>query len=327
MESIKVQESTFSGNLARQGGGLALGAGIATLTNNTFSANIASEVGGGLSISGSADETDPAGSMDASHITIGFNSAPTGGGIAINGGTLKIKNSILAKNTPGADCGDSTGGLNSLGENMDSDGSCAGFTLTDDAMLDILANYGGPTETHALKTGSPAIDAAPDCTTTGGSALAADQRGEPRPGGPVCDLGAYEDKMGIPLPAFPYVIFTRVLDCRLEPASSSVALTSFQPNETAEVVGRNINLTWYRVLTPRLEDPCWVWVGGVDFFGDLDSVEIIPADVPEEQEEPEEPEKEQEEKPPACQPPPNGCPILQAPQCWDEKLCKCVPCN
>jgi hypothetical protein len=210
--------------------------------------------------------------------------------------------------------------LNSLDENMDSDGSCSGFTLTDDAMLDILANYGGPTETHALKTGSPAIDAAPDCTTTGGSTLAADQRGEPRPGGPVCDLGAYEDKIGTPLPAIPYVEFTRVLDCRLEPTSSSRALTSFQPDDTVEVIGRNINRTWYQVASPNLEEPCWVWAGGVDFFGDPDSVQIVPSRGADEDE-------DEDGSPDTCQPPPGGCPQLQAPQCWDKKKCMCVPCN
>ena len=313
LEVITVQESTFSGNHARQGGGLASDSADAKLTNNTFSANTASDAGGGLLISGSVDDTSPAGSMEASHITIAFNSAPAGGGIAISGGTLKIKNSILAKNTPGPDCGDSTGGLNSLGENMDSDGSCAGFTLTDDALLDVLANYGGPTETHALKTGSPAIDAAPDCTTTGGSALAADQRGEPRPGGPVCDLGAYEDKMGKPALKSPHVVFRQPLDCRLEPASSSIAITSFRPNDTAEVVGRNVNLTWYQVAPEGLGKLCWVWVGGVDFVGDLDSVEVIPSTPPVEKE-------EEERQQPA--PSRSGCTVWNA-----NKVLVCqVPC-
>jgi len=288
-QSLTVQESTFANNRAPLGGGLASGGGEAALINNTFSANTANEAGGAIFLAPPADETTPAGIVQASHVTIAFNSAPAGGGIAIGGGTFKIKNSILQKNTPGADCQDSAGGFSSLGENMDSDGSCAGFTLTDDALLDALANNGGPTETHALKAGSPAIDAAADCITLGGSTLTEDQRGQPRPGGFACDLGAYEDKIGLPAPKSPRVVFKQPLDCRLLPASNSNAITSFQPNDSAEVVGRNINLTWYQVAPQGLEQLCWVWVGGVDLVGDLNQVEIIASTAPAEEEEEQQP--------------------------------------
>ena len=50
-----------------------------------------------------------------------------------------------------------------------------------------LADYGGPTLTHALAPGSPAIDAADadQCEAT-------DQRGVSRPQGEGCDIGAFE---------------------------------------------------------------------------------------------------------------------------------------
>jgi len=314
IETINVQESTFTGNTARQGGGLNSGGGDTTLTNNTFSANTATDAGGGLYISSPPDKTIPGGSIEANHITVAFNSAPAGGGIAASGGILKIKNSIVAKSASGADCQTSAGGFSSLGENMDSDGSCPDFTLTDDPLLDALANYGGPTETHALQPDSPAIDAAPDCTTVGGAAVPADQRGQPRPGGPVCDLGAYEDKTSKPAPKSPHVVFNRTLDCRLEPASSSVTITSFQPNDVVEVVGRNINLTWYQVAPAGLEDLCWVWVGGVEFVGDLDSVEIIPSKAPVEEEKPQEEGEEPSPSQPGCTVKnPNGALVCQVP--------------
>ena len=57
------------------------------------------------------------------------------------------------------------------------------------AILAPLANNGGPTKTHALPAGSPAIDAIPPfdpgCTGT-------DQRGVARPRGAGCDIGAFE---------------------------------------------------------------------------------------------------------------------------------------
>ena len=51
-----------------------------------------------------------------------------------------------------------------------------------------LANNGGPTRTHALVRGSPAIDASPDDA----DCAATDQRGIRRPKGPACDIGAFE---------------------------------------------------------------------------------------------------------------------------------------
>ncbi|MDQ3796077.1 MAG: hypothetical protein M3294_00480, partial [Pseudomonadota bacterium] len=58
-----------------------------------------------------------------------------------------------------------------------------------------VANNGGPTQTHALVAGSPAIDAVTDGTCPPPDT---DQRGVSRPqdgngdGGPACDIGSYE---------------------------------------------------------------------------------------------------------------------------------------
>jgi hypothetical protein len=54
------------------------------------------------------------------------------------------------------------------------------------AILGPLTNNDGPTETHALVAGSPAIDAA------GATCSATDQRGIARPQGADCDIGAVE---------------------------------------------------------------------------------------------------------------------------------------
>src|SRR5262249_31184738 len=108
------------------------------------------------------------------------------GGIK-GGGTLK--NTIVANNFPGGNC--AVVGV-SAGHNLSSDGSC-GFTApgdlnNTDPMLGPLTNNGGPTETHALLAGSPAIDAGSgDCPPAG-----ADQRGIVRAQGAACDIGAYE---------------------------------------------------------------------------------------------------------------------------------------
>ena len=54
-----------------------------------------------------------------------------------------------------------------------------------------LQDNGGPTFTHALLEGSPAIDAG-SCTDVDGNTVHTDQRGMPRPQGANCDIGAFE---------------------------------------------------------------------------------------------------------------------------------------
>jgi hypothetical protein len=142
--------------------------------------------------------------------TIAHNTARTGrgGGVAAGSGGLRVANSILAGNTAGKEP-DCRGSLLSDGHNLiGSDEGCNGIAaegdqlgtpeLPIDPMLDALQDNGGPTFTHALLPGSPAIDGGnPDgCTDASGEPLASDQRGEPRAQGagaePVCDIGAYE---------------------------------------------------------------------------------------------------------------------------------------
>jgi hypothetical protein len=81
--------------------------------------------------------------------------------------------------------------LGSNGHNLATDGTCnlvaAGDQANTDPVLGPLADNGGPTRTHALLPGSPAIDAADP-----GQCPVADQRGIARPQGPSCDVGAFE---------------------------------------------------------------------------------------------------------------------------------------
>ena len=82
------------------------------------------------------------------------------------------------------------------GYNMESPGNTCGLdqpsdqvnVSADDLKLGELANNGGPTETHALGEGSVAVDQIPADMCE----VDADQRGEPRPAGDGCDVGAFE---------------------------------------------------------------------------------------------------------------------------------------
>jgi hypothetical protein len=57
-------------------------------------------------------------------------------------------------------------------------------------ILGPLGTNGGPTQTHALVPGSPAVDAVP--ISEGQCSGTRDQRGVSRPQGPSCDVGSFE---------------------------------------------------------------------------------------------------------------------------------------
>jgi len=118
-------------------------------------------------------------------------SASSAGYIMHSTGRVEFVNSIIDAGSSKGCNTDDGGGFVSLGHNIASDFSCKLFDDSDqigiDAMLGALQNNGGPTETHALLPGSPAIDAGENA-----SAPLVDQRGERRPAGVASDIGSYE---------------------------------------------------------------------------------------------------------------------------------------
>ena len=182
-----INKSTVSANTAYVGG--AIHSGALVLINSTLSGNAASKQGGGV---------NNIGTLNVFSSTFSGNRAANGGGIFNNGGTTRMQDSIIANSPSGGNC---SGVITSNGYNMSSDGTCnfhnSGDRNTTDPMLGPLQNNGGPTQTMALPSGSPAIDAGnpSGCTDNSGHMLTTDQRGFPRPdkedtGG--CDMGAYE---------------------------------------------------------------------------------------------------------------------------------------
>jgi CSLREA domain-containing protein len=193
---VLIENSTISGNRAALDGG-----GIYadepqpwTIRNSTISGNQAladdtsSGYGGAIGNYGAE--------MNLQSVTITKNSAYDAAGIYAGGGTTRIRNSIVAGNRDYGsdaaieDCYDNTG-LSSDGHNLFGDDTCqaigSDFHGTSTAPLSAhvaqLAANGGPTQTHALEAGSPAINNAANCPKT-------DQRGHKRKG--KCDIGAYE---------------------------------------------------------------------------------------------------------------------------------------
>jgi CSLREA domain-containing protein len=202
-----ITKSTIAGNSARTGGGIfneafgRFGGASVTLRNSTVSGNSANLGGGGI-VNGGDVELDAFGVITLTNSTVARNSAPQGGGIVQGiGGVATLVNSLVAENNaPEGPDVVLAGGSVSARFNLIGNGSGSGITNTNgnqvgtasapiDPKLGALADNGGPTRTHALLLGSPAIDAAstPDCPTT-------DQRGVLRPQGAACDIGSYERK-------------------------------------------------------------------------------------------------------------------------------------
>ena len=190
---LTITGATIASNSASNGGGI-LNAGSATLTNSTVADNSASLEGGGLVDQGPAALTLVA-------CTVSGNSATAGGGLynISPGAIATLTDTIIAGNVEpggasddinGNDAGDVTGSFNLIGTGGSGgiiNGQNNNIVLTSLANLNLapLGNYGGPTETIALLSGSPAIGAG--VAVTG---VTTDQRGFPL-SNPV-DIGSYQ---------------------------------------------------------------------------------------------------------------------------------------
>ena len=188
-----IVRSTISGNVSNDVGGGIRSLGNMTITNSTISGNTSTGWHGGAIF-----HTD--GNMEILSSTIANNIGPDWAPSAIFIGsfggpapTLTLTNTIITGNQWYA-CDHWTGAntLISGGNNLVQDDTCnpvASDLIVGDAKLGPLADNGGPTWTHALLAGSPAIDAANDAACP-----ATDQRGVARPQGPHCDIGAVEQQ-------------------------------------------------------------------------------------------------------------------------------------
>jgi hypothetical protein len=199
--TLTVVQSTINGNTAAPGtsanslGGAIFNDGTLTVINSTISGNLAN-FGGGLFNSTSATLVNT---------TINGNTAQgmtgLGGGLLNDDkATLNFTNTIIAGSLGGGDCFNRSGatiGTNS--QNLVQDGSCSP-AVTGNPKLGPLQNNGGPTFTHALLAGSPAIDAGDDAVLGSPFFLTTDQRGEgfPRKACAHVDIGAYEFNAGSP---------------------------------------------------------------------------------------------------------------------------------
>ena len=188
-----IENSTIDSNVSQgRGGGIAAFNPI-TISNSTLSGNIAqTEIGGALFVRAPA-------TLEANNNTITANRAQTGGGVWLPNAGSNLQSNIVFGNSTGAGLfadvqGRSTfaidGSHNLIGAS-DPAVTLPADTLHANPLLGPLANNGGPTRTHALLAGSPAVDAG-----TVPSNVKFDQRGAPftRTYGAATDIGAYEQQ-------------------------------------------------------------------------------------------------------------------------------------
>jgi len=172
--SIGIENSTFSGNTANFAGAFYAQAGTTDLRNVTITANTVHLFGGGFN--------NPGGSIVAMRNTIvagnnGVSSGPDCSGPVVSSGYNLIGNAI----------------------------GCTGLISTDltgsSPALGPLSINGGPTLTHVPLASSAAFEGGTPsgCLGLNGSALTVDQRGQSRPFGPRCDIGAVELQVAAPI--------------------------------------------------------------------------------------------------------------------------------
>lgn len=205
------QSAIYSNTSTTHGGGVYLGNADLQMSNSTLSGNLAASNGGGLYVQNAT------GLLNGN--TIAYNIADAdadgngdGGGFYQSSiiAVIEVKATILGGNddkSPGAgnkerDC---SGPFVSLGDNLveTTNGCTAIFAGSDitgtDPLLKVLDDYGGPTWSHDLKAGSPAID-----EIGVNNCLAQDQRDASRPADGngdfilACDIGSVERNASLP---------------------------------------------------------------------------------------------------------------------------------
>ncbi|MCB1920105.1 MAG: DUF4214 domain-containing protein [Candidatus Competibacteraceae bacterium] len=203
---LTVNNSTLSDNGALGGGGIHNAATL-DVSNSTLSGNLASEYGGGIS-----NNTQK--SVLVSNSTLSGNVALiSGGGIQNYSGAMTLSNNLVVGNA--APTGKSidlavgyNGEITSQGYNLLGENGVPGVSGFTPAANDLvlagsvstaigpLADNGGPTQTHALVAGSPAINAGNNALIPIG--VTTDQRGAgfPRIVGGTVDIGAVEGAGG-----------------------------------------------------------------------------------------------------------------------------------
>ena len=216
--------STLSNNQVSFNGGAIYNIGTATITNSTVSGNQATDLGGGIHNLGTAiinNSTITNNTADADN-----DGDSRGGGVFNPSGTVVVKNTIIAGNVDNSNqapdvfgnitgdgnnlIGTTAGASGTVGTGSDITFASAGITNINQVIDTSLQNNGGTTATHALVTGSVAINGGSNEFVVADTAdldgdgniietIPYDQRGSgfSRINGTTVDIGAYESGVNL----------------------------------------------------------------------------------------------------------------------------------
>lgn len=214
--TLSLRDTMVMNNSATSNG--VSGAGITNegntvMFNSSIVDNTATNNGAGITnfgvfrlVNSTVSGNSPGGIVNAStlemyNVTVTNNASNSVGGGLFNFSYATLQNTIIGGNFGSAGPSDCFGTLTSGGYNLIQNttgctisGDTTGNILGVDPILAPLQDNGGPTLTHALLTGSPAIDAGnpTGCKEYHRRVLTVDQRGVSRPQGTACDIGAFE---------------------------------------------------------------------------------------------------------------------------------------
>jgi hypothetical protein len=171
---VVFENSSIYGNASTgdNGGTSALGLSRVTLINSTVSGNSAVRPTASSAVYATSK-------LVIINSTVAHNAS---GGISPS--TALVLRNVILSNNEGRNCAGTN--ITREGTNLSDDDTCGGPTemVIADPKLGPFGDNGGPTPTHAIAAGSPAISVGTSCS------VAVDQRYVPRDA--QCDLGAYE---------------------------------------------------------------------------------------------------------------------------------------
>ncbi|MFL9822783.1 DUF4347 domain-containing protein, partial [Tolypothrix campylonemoides VB511288_2] len=246
--NVTIANSTISGNTASSGGGVYSANNIA-IANSTISGNTAKGSGGGVFGSNGtiSNSTITENIADSDNDNIG-----DGGGVYNNGGTISVVNSIIAGNSDKGNQASDVAGSTFNGNANNLIGSVSGISsstlgtgsdiIASDPKLAPLADNGGPTQTHALLIGSPAINAGSN-TQSNPNLPTTDQRGSTRTIGNIVDIGAIESDFVPPKVNFGVATYSIAEDNNAIAVEISVTLDSIPPTDVTVPIVINSNST------------------------------------------------------------------------------------
>jgi hypothetical protein len=272
--TLTIDGSTLTGNYAGDYGGSVANGGTLIINNSTLNGNRGEFTGGAIlngfngdaslilrnsTLSGNTTQLHGGGIFNGgqsaiSNSTLSGNSGMTAGAVLNRLGTLDIESTVLNRGELGPNILNDSGTITSHGYNLSSDDggnvlNGPGDQINTNPLLGPLQNNGGPTFTHQLLPGSPAIDAGdPNFTPP----PFYDQRGPgfPRVVNGRIDKGSFEVQEG-PTPtatATPSATATATATATVTPTASPS--TTATPTSTPTLTPRP-SPTQRPLVTPR----------------------------------------------------------------------------